>query len=197
MHPIYIARTKISKESTLTIIACMHAYDLMHFWNLNTYFVEDSDHDLKLYEAEVCIIRFNQEKVLWIKCDECSFWLHKYCCGLLESVSHWRSQGRTRQGPDPPKFLPSWHALPLRLQKDWDTLIEQSNILLKQSVAQVVPCKLTQSATGVNPKKFKIIFGYVGFSLMWSCYCSCYSNNNNTTISQSYLTIWMFNMIIR
>ena len=34
--------------------------------------------------------------------------------------------------------------------KNRDTLIEQSNILIKQSVGQVVPCQLTESgyATG-------------------------------------------------
>ena len=46
---------------------------------MNTYLVEDSDHDLKLCEVEVCIIRqFNQEKVQQIKCDKCSCWLHKW-----------------------------------------------------------------------------------------------------------------------
>ena len=39
---------------------------------------------------------------------------------------------------------------PPRLQKDQDILIDQSNILLKKSEGQVVPCQLTQSgyATG-------------------------------------------------
>ena len=41
---------------------------------------------------------------------------------------------------------PSCCALPSRLQKDRDTLIEQSNILLKQSVDLIVPCQLTQSS---------------------------------------------------
>ena len=31
------------------------------------------------------------------------------------------------------------------VEKDRDTLIEQSNILIKQSVGQVVPCQLTES----------------------------------------------------
>ena len=37
------------------------------------------------------------------------------------------------------------------IEKDQDTVIEQSNILIQQSVGQVVPCQLTESGyTPVN-----------------------------------------------
>ena len=58
-------------------------------------------------------------------------WCIAYGC---DSTTHkqWRSQGRARQQA---QALPNaCCALPPRLQKDRDTLIEQSNILLKQSV---------------------------------------------------------------
>ena len=56
------------------------------------------------------------------------------------------SSGVAKGGPGRAQALPNaCCALPPRLQKDRDTLIEQSNILLKQLVGQVVPCQLTQS----------------------------------------------------
>ena len=55
--------------------------------------------------------------------------------------------GVAKGGPGGAQALPNLNAccaLPPKLQNR-DTLIEQSNILLKQSAGQVVPCQLTQS----------------------------------------------------
>ena len=52
--------------------------------------------------------------------------------GMCPTNFQWCSQVPGRPGP--PKYL---------TVKDEDTLIEQSYILLKQSVSQVVPCQLT------------------------------------------------------
>ena len=64
-------------------------------------------------------------------------------CLLFDgSGKQWRGQGqpgRTQAHPN------ACCALPPRLQKDRDTLIEQWNILIKQSAGQVVPCQFTQS----------------------------------------------------
>ena len=59
----------------------------------------------------------------------------------------WRSQGWAWTGTCPPKYL-QCHAT--NIEKDRDTLIEQSNILIKQSAGQIMPCQLTESgyATG-------------------------------------------------
>ena len=54
----------------------------------------------------------------------------------------WRSQGWAWTGTCPPKCL-LCHVP--EIEKDRDTLIEQSNILIKQSAGQVVPCQLTES----------------------------------------------------
>ena len=62
----------------------------------------------------------------------------------MESFSYiqWRSQGWAWMGSCPPKCL-LCHTT--EIKKDRDTLIEQSNILIKQSVGKVVSCQLTES----------------------------------------------------
>ena len=51
-------------------------------------FVEYSNDDVELCEADICIISgLKQEKVQWINCDKCACWLHKYCSGLLENAN--------------------------------------------------------------------------------------------------------------
>ena len=61
--------------------------------------------------------------------------------------NQWHSQGRAGRAQ---ALLNICCALPWRL-KNQDTLIEQSNILIKQSVCQVVPCPLTESDNTTIP----------------------------------------------
>ena len=57
-------------------------------------------------------------------------WL-KHVKREIHCFKQWHSQRHSWQDPGPPKCL---FSLPPSSQKDQDTLIEQSNVLLKQSV---------------------------------------------------------------
>ena len=63
---------------------------------------------------------------------------------------------------------PGWaHAHPnvcCEIEKDQDTLIEQSNILIKQSIRQVVPCQLTESGYATGDV---IVSWYIFISWIW------------------------------
>ena len=86
-----LSKRKCTKENSMIngTRCVLHSY-IRHVscLRLNILFVDDSNHDLELCGTEFCIIsEFRQEKVQWIKCNKCSCWLHKYCCGLLENAS--------------------------------------------------------------------------------------------------------------
>ena len=66
--------------------------------------------------------------------------------------------GVAKGEPGRAQALPNTYCtVPSGLQEVEDTLIEQSDNLLKQSVGQVVPCQLTQSSYATNHNAIKYI----------------------------------------
>lgn len=72
-----------------------------------------------------------------LKADQIQIWYDKCTvCFQKKSQCQWHSQGRAWQGLRSPAT---------EIEEDWDTLVEKSNIPIKQSTAQVMPCQPTES----------------------------------------------------